>query len=336
MPTAQSIVCFAAPIIVHYGWDRFANHSDSSLEAFQCPEMGPFVRFLLHNIETYLLALAISCYIYSLTYTQIGSNPHVHQYEDFEQLARNNNIVCSNENTSIQKDILEVSADNKTELKPKCKLDSSNLTYISLTPSDETQDYTHILPGGKFQPIRCVATSKIAILIPYRDRAEHLRRFSLYIHQFLPAQSLDYVVYVVEQDDSKPFNRAKLFNVGVKEISKLDPERRCFIFHDVDLLPRDQRNLYICTEWPRHLCPAVSALRYRLLYPTLFGGVTSMTKEQYDTIGGFSNSFYGWGGEDDDIYRKIKAVGMDIDRSPQDIGIYIAMSHKKAKPNPDR
>lgn len=29
-----------------------------------------------------------------------------------------------------------------------------------------------------------------------------------------------------------------------------------------------------------------------------------MTKEQYETVNGFSNIFYGWGGEDDDLYNR--------------------------------
>ena len=37
----------------------------------------------------------------------------------------------------------------------------------------------------------------------------------------------------------------------------------CFIFHDVDLLPENDRNAYECdTGGPRHLSPAVDELRY--------------------------------------------------------------------------
>lgn len=43
---------------------------------------------------------------------------------------------------------------------------------------------------------------------------------------------------------------------------------------------------------------------HRLQYEMLVGGVLAMKKEQFETVNGFSNEFWGWGGEDDDMaYR---------------------------------
>ena len=42
----------------------------------------------------------------------------------------------------------------------------------------------------------------------------------------------------------------------------------------------------------------------RVAYSSVFGGVTSFTSEQFITVNGFSNDFYGWGGEDDDMYNR--------------------------------
>lgn len=53
-----------------------------------------------------------------------------------------------------------------------------------------------------------------------------------------------------------------LMNIGFVESQKLH-EYDCFIFHDVDLLPEDDRNLYTCPEQPRHMSVAVSTLKYK-------------------------------------------------------------------------
>ncbi len=72
------------------------------------------------------------------------------------------------------------------------------------------------------------------------------------IHPFLQKQQLDYTIFIVNQHGNDQFNRAALFNVGYLEAIKLYPFD-CFIFHDVDLLPEDLRNIYKCGDQPRHM-----------------------------------------------------------------------------------
>jgi len=45
----------------------------------------------------------------------------------------------------------------------------------------------------------------------------------------------------------------------------------------------------------------------RLPYKTLFGGVEGFWSEHYRLINGFPNRFWGWGGEDDDLYVRFVA-----------------------------
>lgn len=39
----------------------------------------------------------------------------------------------------------------------------------------------------------------------------------------------------------------------------------CFIFHDVDMLPEDDRNMYSCAEYPRHLSVSVNEFGYKFV-----------------------------------------------------------------------
>ena len=57
------------------------------------------------------------------------------------------------------------------------------------------------------------------------------------------------------------FNRALLFNIGFLEAMK-HYSWECFIFHDVDLIPEDDRNVYSCPPEPRHMSVAVNTMNY--------------------------------------------------------------------------
>jgi len=48
------------------------------------------------------------------------------------------------------------------------------------------------------------------------------------------------------------FNKAMMMNIGFVEANQLE-DFDCFIFHDVDMLPEDDRNLYSCSAMPRHV-----------------------------------------------------------------------------------
>lgn len=43
----------------------------------------------------------------------------------------------------------------------------------------------------------------------------------------------------------------------------------------------------------------------RLPYSSIFGGVSAMSVKQFKTVNGFSNAFWGWGGEDDDMSNRL-------------------------------
>jgi GT2 family glycosyltransferase len=77
-------------------------------------------------------------------------------------------------------------------------------------------------------------------------------------------------------------------------------------------------------------------LIFRLPYAEIFGGVSAMRREQFEKVNGFSNSFWGWGGEDDDMANRIKFHGLHISRYPANIAHYKMLTHKKEKASPNR
>ncbi|NP_001016664.1 beta-1,4-galactosyltransferase 1 [Xenopus tropicalis] len=195
-----------------------------------------------------------------------------------------------------------------------------------------------VIEGGHYRPKDCNALQKVAIIIPFRNRDEHLKYWLYYMHPILKRQQLDYGVYVINQDGDKTFNRAKLLNIGYVESLK-DYAYDCFVFSDVDLIPMDDRNTYRCFNQPRHLSAAMDKFGFGLPYNQFFGGVSALSKEQFLKINGFPNNYWGWGGEDDDIYNRIASRGMYISRPDTLIGRCRMIRHNrddKNDPNPKR
>ncbi|KAG7458925.1 hypothetical protein MATL_G00225690 [Megalops atlanticus] len=196
----------------------------------------------------------------------------------------------------------------------------------------------NVQSGGRYKPKDCVALQKVALIIPFRHRDEHLKYWLYYLHPILQRQQLDYGVYVINQYGEETFNRAKLLNVGYVEALK-EYDYDCFVFSDVDLIPMDDRNTYKCYSQPRHLSVSMDKFGFKLPYFQYFGGVSSLSKEQYLKINGFPNNYWGWGGEDDDIYNRVSFKGMSISRPDGTIGKCRMIRHqrdKKNEPNPQR
>ena len=60
-----------------------------------------------------------------------------------------------------------------------------------------------------------MAVEKLGVIVPYRDRYEHLLKFKMLIQAKLHEAKIPYELIVVEQDDSQSFNRGKLLNIGI-------------------------------------------------------------------------------------------------------------------------
>ncbi|CAK7292116.1 Beta-1,4-galactosyltransferase 1 [Vulpes lagopus] len=192
--------------------------------------------------------------------------------------------------------------------------------------------------GGRYTPKNCISPHKVAIIIPFRNRQEHLKYWLYYLHPILQRQQLDYGIYVINQAGETMFNRAKLLNIGFQEALK-DYDYNCFVFSDVDLIPMNDHNAYRCFSQPRHISVAMDKFGFSLPYVQYFGGVSALSKEQFLTINGFPNNYWGWGGEDDDIYNRLVFKGMSVSRPNAMVGKCRMIRHsrdKKNEPNPQR
>uniref|UniRef100_A0A0D9S7I2 Beta-1,4-galactosyltransferase n=1 Tax=Chlorocebus sabaeus TaxID=60711 RepID=A0A0D9S7I2_CHLSB len=214
------------------------------------------------------------------------------------------------------------------------------IEFTSPMPLERVQrENPGVLMGGRYTPPDCTPAQTVAVIIPFRHREHHLRYWLHYLHPILRRQRLRYGVYVINQHGEDTFNRAKLLNVGFLEALKEDAAYDCFIFSDVDLVPMDDRNLYRCGDQPRHFAIAMDKFGFRLPYAGYFGGVSGLSKAQFLRINGFPNEYWGWGGEDDDIFNRISLTGMKISRPDIRIGRYRMIKHDRDKhnePNPQR
>ena len=75
------------------------------------------------------------------------------------------------------------------------------ITVLMDSPSfDELEKFFPMLEqGGHYRPEECQARDTVAIIVPYRDRAQHLPTFLLNLHPLLQCQQLDYGIFVIEQ-----------------------------------------------------------------------------------------------------------------------------------------
>ena len=128
--------------------------------------------------------------------------------------------------------------------------------------------------------------SKLAIIVPYtEDKKEEMYAFVGHMDYFLK-DKVNYDIHLINQNDADIFfNYGKLCNIGF-DITSNDYDY--FVFHDVNVLPKQDSCSYDEEYWPTHMCPNLKP------YPHWIGGAFKISKEDFVKINGFSNDY--WGG----------------------------------------
>ncbi|CAF0827351.1 unnamed protein product [Brachionus calyciflorus] len=210
-----------------------------------------------------------------------------------------------------------------------------NGTFIEL---EKSLSNLSIEKGGSWSPKECKPRYKVALIIPYRNRENILKIFLKNLHPFLQKQQIEYGIYLIEPLQNLSFNRGLLMNIGfIESLKKTNQKWECFMFHDVDLIPEDDRIFYSCPEQPRHMSAYVTKYNSILSGDHIFGGVSALTKEQMKNVNGYSNLYFGWGSEDDDFRLRILKKNYNITRYPLEISRYFMIRHTKDQEiNPER
>lgn len=154
------------------------------------------------------------------------------------------------------------------------------------------------------------------IIIPYRNRSSHLTQFLKHYRRVLR----DPEFLIVEQSEHKAFNRGKLLNIGV-----LLSSNDYFLLHDVDMLVQGPVD-YSKPDEPTLLATNASQFKWQMPFPEYFGGVVAFTRQDFTDLNGYSNEFWGWGGEDNELRYRCLGMGYNIQYRPHR---YFSLPHDK-------
>jgi hypothetical protein len=162
---------------------------------------------------------------------------------------------------------------------------------------------------------------KLLVIVPYRDRESHLKEFIPYITTTLKNQNIENKIVVVEQSPEKLFNRGLLCNIGF-ELYKNECDYICI--HDVDIIGENFDYSYelIAT----HLSARWRGYNYKEFYQRCLGGVVLFPKNDFIKINGFSNEYWGWGAEDDDLRLRCDIMNVTVQRKQ---GKFYSLPHER-------
>ena len=154
---------------------------------------------------------------------------------------------------------------------------------------------------------------KLGVCVPYRDRELHMHEFIPKVGKYLKNRNIDFQMYFCHQTDDKLFNRGATKNIAAKHA--LEEGCDYIVWHDIDMIPEEGGGAdYSFPEnHPRHIATKISQMDYKLKYHEYFGGAVVFSKEQVERTNGYSNDYWDWGMEDDDLFWRCYKEGYTND-----------------------
>jgi len=153
---------------------------------------------------------------------------------------------------------------------------------------------------------------KLGVCVPYRNREAHLHEFIPKTGKYLKEGDWDFQMYFCHQVDDKLFNRGATKNIAAKHAF----EEGCdyVVWHDIDMIPEEGggADYSYPIDNPRHIATKISQMDYQLKYHEYFGGAVLFNREQVEATNGYSNDYWDWGMEDDDLFWRCYKEGMTL------------------------
>lgn len=163
-----------------------------------------------------------------------------------------------------------------------------------------------LLASRVFQPLSFTEGQRLTVLIPYRDREQHLAELLPALIATLREQGVQHRIVVVEQEAGQSFNRGRVLNIGMQLTADATDY---YCLHDVDAVPIAAN--YACPSQPLRLVNRIIGAQGEATHREghYFSGAVSIRKEQVFAANGFSNDYWGWGKEDDDFFFRLLLAG---------------------------
>jgi hypothetical protein len=184
---------------------------------------------------------------------------------------------------------------------------------------------------------------KYSIIIPYRDRKDHLEKLLPRLQEIF--QNDTYEIIIAEQNNQDKFQKNSLYNIAA-----LKSQGELLVFHDVDYYPTD--NVSYQTDESTPLYPVKQVIfldqndqplndnlvpkgyqNFKYDVNDHSGGVFVLGKSLFLKINGFNPYYKGWGKEDDDTRDKLRLLGYNWKRNLN--GLFYALYHENNHPSFD-
>jgi hypothetical protein len=138
------------------------------------------------------------------------------------------------------------------------------------------------------------------ILVPYRDRLDHIKYFIEHCCPILKNNIPNSKVVFIEQDFSNNFfNRGLLLNIGFDLYKN---QTIFYITHDIDIIPNEKiiNELYLQVNY--------DVVKIYTGHKSSLGGICKFKHDSIFDVNGFPNYIWGWGIEDRVLFYRYKIL----------------------------